>query len=540
VAAPTLADWRALVEKDGTSVDKLIADGVQPLYVAASATHGVLAPAGRFQVCMRVDAPAKRRPGALLEDLDGGADALWCDLTDHEAIDAANARGKLVIVELPPASDDPPPDERDAGDRKTATRQWVGFDYMSEVFLGRGAVALIDLTLLVRSLPALLKGLPPEMRCLRVGSVAFHDAGADAADELALMLASAVAYLRPFADPAVAASRMWTQIAVGRDTFGEVCKLRALRLLFGKLFAAIGADVPAPPIHAVCSARTQAQRDPWVNMLRVTTEVFAAALGGADVITPRAFDETGVPRGVIDDGDAAFGRRVARNAALVLRDESHLGAVADPGGGSYYLETRTDQLAREAWTRFQAIEAAGGIAKLVANGELAKRLEASWTKRAALIAKRKEPVLGVSEFANLDERLPPMPAPAANLHRDSEAFETLRASAPRDVALVTLGTASEYRGRTGFATALFAVGGQRVRETAELATACDVACICGSDERYATEAAAAARALKSAGAKRVVLAGRPGALEADLRAAGVDDFMYVGCDVVAFLGGVLA
>jgi methylmalonyl-CoA mutase len=298
-------------------------------------------------------------------------------------------------------------------------------------------------------------------------------------------------------------------------------------------------------LHAVCSSRTQSQRDPWVNMLRVTTEVFAAALGGAALVTPRSFDEALGPA-------SAHGRRVARNTALVLREESHLGRVMDPAGGSYYLETRTDALAREAWARFGAIEREGGILKLLRSGVLRERLAAAWDQRAAAIARRKELVLGVSEFANVGETLPgkvpgaeDVPAaPALVPHRDAEGFERLRAQVERrapEVVLVAMGPASEHRGRVGYAEAFFATVGVRTRviyppiDPAAPGSGQTVV-LCGSDERYANEAVALANILAG---HRVVLAGRPGALEPALRQAGVSTFIFVGCDVLATLTDLL-
>jgi methylmalonyl-CoA mutase len=280
-----------------------------------------------------------------------------------------------------------------------------------------------------------------------------------------------------------------------------------------------------------------------VNMLRVTTQVFAAALGGADLVTPAAFDVALGPA-------SALGRRVSRNTALVLRDESSLGRVQDPAGGAYYFDSLTDALAREAWKRFRAIEREGGIVEALVSGRLRGRLDAAWAQWADLIAKRKAPVLGVSEFANLDEKLP-RPAheneastgPALPTRRDAEAFEDLRLRADRsatrpEALLVTLGALAESRARVGFASNFFGAGGVRVRETTHDEPAA-IACLCGSDKRYAAEAVGRARALKAAGCRRVLLAGRPGPLEAALREAGVDGFLYAGCDAVALLSELL-
>jgi methylmalonyl-CoA mutase len=383
-----------------------------------------------------------------------------------------------------------------------------------------------------------------------VSTLAYHDAGAGAADEIAFALSTGVRYLEALTGAGLtadqAAGQIALQMATGRDTFVELCKLRALRVVWNKLLAAIGATRGTTPlVHAVCSNRTLTVRDPWVNMLRATTQTFAAILGGADVVTPSAFDAaSGAP--------SPLGRRVARHTPLILREESFLGKVTDPAGGAYYFDTVTDALAREAWARFRALEKDGGIVAALESGKLAQKLETDWQARLAQIARRKAPILGVSEFAHLEEQLPrpltsvvtaPLPDGALRAHRDAEPFEALRARAETtktlpEAILVTLGPFAESRPRVGFAAGVFAAGGIRTRETTADEKAY-VACICGTDERYAAEAAERARALKAAGCERILVAGRPGEQEAALRAAGVDGFIFVGCDLVATLGDLL-
>ncbi len=585
MANSDLNAWRALVDKElaGAPFDKLVqktAEGLslEPLYVerpvdppppgAAPFLRGATAAAaaGSFALCMRA---ADERAAA--EELEAGADALWCAAEDLAARQAAATRGKLVVLENARSADSA---DGAAGASTSSTASvWSSFDLLAEVIRGDAPAAALDSTwpVVAAARAALHSGLPAP--CIRVGALPFHDQGADGADELALTLSSLVATLRQLdeakLDLSSAAPLLWAQVAIGRDTFGELCKLRALRLLWHKVLAAVGVRATAlDAIHAVCARRTLSQRDPWVNMLRVTTQVFAAALGGARLITPLPFDAAFAAH-------SPLGQRVARNTALVLREESSLGRVVDAAGGSFYIETRTDALAREAWARFTAVEREGGVVQLLKSGALAARLAASWKQRRAAIAKRKEPVLGVSEFANLRETLPAAPAAMPGVRRDAEGFEAMRAkveTTPRHVALVLLGPPSEHRARAGFAEAFFAVAGvqtsqrglapeeapesdaalardatrggvngealprQRGRESP---LPIDVACLCGSDERYAAEAETAARALKASGARRVVLAGRPGALEAPLRAAGVDAFIYVGCDVLTTLEEVL-
>jgi methylmalonyl-CoA mutase len=567
MAAHDLTAWRALVDKElaGAPFDKLVhrtAEGlaIEPLYTerpgdppppgAAPFVRG--ATAAPFRICMRVE-PGGDPAGELA----GGAEALWCRAGDRAAIELAVSRGLVAVVEPAPANAEATGSaELGGGGRARAVAAgagelWSAFDWIAEVVAGRLPPDVLDGHWPIAPIVRYALDGDPSWRCVRISTLPFHDAGADAGDEIALAASSLVASLRRLdedgLDVARAARLAWVQVAIGRDTFGELCKLRALRVVWHKVLAAAGvADARLDAIHAVCSARTLSQRDPWVNMLRVTTQVFAAALGGAQLITPLAFDAAFAQ-------PSALGQRVARNTALVLREESQLGRVLDAGGGSYYLEARTDALAREAWSRFTAIERDGGIVELLRTGALRTRLDAAWARRAAAIAKRKEPVLGVSEFANLREQLPGALAALPGVHRDAEAFEVLRArneAAPRDVALIPLGPPAEHRARTGFAEALFATVGLRAqprelpphddppRDATRLSI--DIACLCGSDERYAAEAAATARALRSAGARRVVLAGRPGALEAELRAAGVDAFIYVGCDAIATLEEILA
>jgi len=388
----------------------------------------------------------------------------------------------------------------------------------------------------------------PRASVVTVSTLPYHDAGADSAQELGIALATGTAYLESLVggglSPAAAGRHIMFRVAAGRDTFGEMCKLRALRIVWRKVLVAAGAlDAPRARVHAVCSSRTLAQRDPWVNMLRATTQVFAAVLGGADLVTPTIFDEALGP-------PSALGRRVARNTGLVLREESALGKVKDAPGGSYYFDSLTDALAREGWKRFQGIEREGGIEKALVSGSIRAQIESAWSDWLGRVSTRKAGILGVSEFANIDEKLPrpaqrrEAPGVAAlPVHRDAEPFEDLRLRADAsphrpEAVLVALGPLAESRARVAFAGNFFAAGGIRARE-GNGAEEVAVACLCGSDERYAAEAVDRARSLKAAGCRRVLLAGRPGALEAALREAGVDGFLYAGCDAVAFLSELL-
>jgi methylmalonyl-CoA mutase len=300
------------------------------------------------------------------------------------------------------------------------------------------------------------------------------------------------------------------------------------------------------------------RRDPWVNMLRTTVACMAAGVGGADAVTVLPFDEAlGLP-------DAAA-RRLARNTSLILMAESHLARVIDPAGGSWYVERLTDELSRAAWAWFQEIERAGGQAAGLSSGLVGRRLAASWEERSRGLAKRREPITGVSEFPNLDEApltreaAPPAPGGGLPKVRRDEAFERLRARSDGHLAatgvrprafLAAMGPAAEHGARAAFAANLFrAAGIEPVQdpESVDAGTAAEafaasgatVACLCASDARYADEAESVATALASAGAAWVVLAGRPGERQDAYDAAGVDEFVFAGCDAVAFLSSVL-
>jgi methylmalonyl-CoA mutase len=284
------------------------------------------------------------------------------------------------------------------------------------------------------------------------------------------------------------------------------------------------------------------RRDPWVNMLRTTVATLAAGVGGADAVTVLPFDHAlGLPD--------AFARRIARNTSTILIEESYLSRVVDPAGGSWYVERLTDELAHAGWEFFQEIERTGGQAAALRSGRIGQDLADTWAARSAKLAKRREPITGVSEFPNLAERpveRAPAPAPRSGglprVRRD-EAYEALRArsdahlaatgSRPR-VYLAALGPAAAHTARVGFAANLFQAGGiEPVTEGSFADSGATEAVLCSSDALYEEQAATLAQELKDAGASHVFLAGRPG------QYPGVDAYVFAGCDAVAVLSAAL-
>ncbi|MEM1205551.1 MAG: methylmalonyl-CoA mutase family protein [Acidobacteriota bacterium] len=413
----------------------------------------------------------------------------------------------------------------------------------------------------------------PRLRAVLVSALPFHDAGATPALELALGLASGVETLRRLTasglDPVAAADQVLAAHGVGTEMFLEMAKLRAWRLLWSKVLKASGAaDAAARQRLVVVGSDVGATRvDPWVNMLRSSAQVFAGAVAGADGIVVGPWDRT------LGAGQPAA-RRQAVNTHHVLAEESYLTRVADPAGGSWAIEAMTDQLARKAWGIFREIEAGGGLQGALLNGDVARRIAEVVAHRSRDLAKRKRAVVGVSMFANLDEERPEADAPSSPSGDDggepavrieplapfraASGFEALRLSVDRRsvngdrpaVFLANLGSPRDHRVRAGFAgDALAAAGLATVdlggfEDDGAVAKAfadsgAVAAILCSTDEVYAERVPSAAAALRRAGCRYLLVAGRPGDHGEAWTRAGVDDFLYLGCDVQRLLKALL-
>ncbi|MBX9590303.1 MAG: methylmalonyl-CoA mutase subunit beta [Hyphomonadaceae bacterium] len=396
----------------------------------------------------------------------------------------------------------------------------------------------------------------------------YHEAGGSEAQELAAMLATLVAYLRACETAGLRPRMALGQIAIGlaadADLFLTMAKLRAARRLISRVAEACGAGTAAEKmqIAATTSERMMARRDPWVNMLRTTIACAGAAFGGAEAITVLPFTwALGKPD--------AFARRIARNTHLVLQEESAAARVIDPAHGSWYVEALTGQLAGKAWELFQAIEAKGGMARALESGfvqgEIARVAEA----RARDIAHGRMEMTGVSAFPMLGDdgvRVSPhapfdpivkggVSVTPLTPHRLAAPFERLRDASDAHVAktgrrpqvfLAALGDPAVHSARATWIRNFLAAGGIEAVASAPLHNSADagtafaasgatVACLCSADTVYAELGEATAGVLKQAGAKQVLLAGRPKDQEAALKAAGVDTFVFAGSDAIATL-----
>ncbi len=592
-------DWLKLVSSalKGGSFDKLISttyDGlrIEPLYGADGNARPIPARAAgsAWQVLQRIELPD---PGAAnaeaLHELENGASGLALVFAgavgcygygldgSEEAIGRVLDRVLLdagVALEL-----DLSPQAKDAARHMAAlVRQRglnpnsvdirFGFDPLGAMAMsGRSLMAWADLAPLFAKMVADLAAQGFKGPFAAADGRPIHAAGGSEAQELAFALAVAVAYLRVLEAGGIAldAARgmIFFRLAADADQFLTIAKFRALRKLWARVEEACGLSPSPASVSAETAWRMMTKRDPWVNMLRAAMAAFAAGLGGANSITVLPFTAAlGLPD--------RFARRMARNTQLILLEEANLARVSDPAAGAGAIEDLTAQLCRAAWIFFQQVEAMGGAAAALARGYIQDAVADACKAREAAVATRMAPLTGTSEFPELNDvpvavlDVPPVdnpplgPAammfPALQRMRLAGPFEQLRNASDRRLAetgqrpkvfLATLGRLSDFSARATFARNFFAAGGieamspERFADHAEMIAAfkssgTKIACLCASDELYAREAAEAATALTAAGATHVYLAGRPKDRDG-YQAAGVQSFIYTGCDALATL-----
>jgi methylmalonyl-CoA mutase len=405
------------------------------------------------------------------------------------------------------------------------------------------------------------------VRAITIDGPAFHNLGANATWEIAGSIAVAVAYLRVLTESGLPVAKALPQIsfrlAADDDQFMTIAKIRALRQLWARVAEVVGEpDGGAAVVHAETSLPMMTQRDPWVNMLRTTLAAFGAGVGGADTVLVFPFDaaiEGGFP-GMA----ASFARRMARNIQLLLLEESHVGRILDPAGGSWFVEDLTDQLAQQAWRHFQTIEQHGGFTD--ARDYITDQIAEIAAQRTDDIAHRRTAITGVSEYPNLAEPALPQndssysPLAAGKLIRYAAQFEALRdrsdvylartGSRPRAL-LLPLGPLAEHNIRTTFAANLLASGGieaanpgtvdaDGVAKAVADAGSPAVAVICGTDSRYGTEASAVVEAARNTGVSHVCLAGPQKAVaEADPEHQP-DEFLTAKINAVEALSNLLS
>ncbi len=394
--------------------------------------------------------------------------------------------------------------------RQAAMSIDLGTDPLTAPLSGRGAPTIEDVVAVAADVAG-----RAGVRTITVDGAAFHDRGSNTTWELAGVVAAGVDYLRLLIDAGLPIEEALRQISfrvvADDDQFMAIAKFRAVRQLWARVADVLGyRDNGATTLHAVTSGLMMTQRDPWVNMLRTTLAAFGAGVGGSDTVEVLPFDSA-IPGGLpgISPG---FSRRIARNIQLLLLEESHVGRVLDPAGGSWYVEDLTESLAARAWSHFQDLEARGGFA--AARDYLADQIEVVRSRRADDIAHRRTAITGVTEFPNLVETpLPPLSsrgddqryaAPFEALRDRSDVFLARTGRRPQ-VLLLPLGPLVEHNVRATFVTNLLAAGGIEAVEAGTSGAA--IAVICGTDARYGTDVADVVAQARATGVAQIYLAG---------------------------------
>jgi methylmalonyl-CoA mutase len=587
------AAWKALVEEalkgaPFASLRSSTYDGVpiEPLYSRAKDEQIIpaRAPGQPWQVMQRIDLPAAEAANTqILEDLNNGASGITLlfpgSLSDYgyalPPTEEAVARA-LQSIHLDAGIDielefGPPSRQaaiivaahvRARGVQPSAIKMRFGFDPLGAMAVrGTAPMPWDKLATVVTGLigDLLAQGFTGPFSVADGRPV--HAAGGSEAQELSFALANALAYLRALEDHGIeldtARRLIFFRLAADQDQFLTIAKFRAVRKLWARIEEACGL-APRPAFVAAETAwRMMTKRDPHGNIVRGTIAALAAAVGGADAVTVLPFTAAlGLPD--------AFARRIARNTQTILIEEANLHRVADPAAGSGAIEALTDQLCAAAWTLFQEIERDGGTAKALETGLIQKAVAKVRAEREANVARRRDSVVGTSDFPDLaEEKIAILGAPetradaaAPSLEplpriRLTEPFEQLRDQSDAYLAkhgerpkafLACLGRASDFNARASFAKSLFESGGIEAVEASGdnvvkrfKDSGANLACLCSSDKVYAREAAQAAEALIQEGASRVYLAGKPGADPAALEKAGISRFLHQGCDTLQIL-----
>lgn len=448
----------------------------------------------------------------VVTDLENGVNSLWLVVGQNGiALEAMERILEPVFLDLAPVilqADDAAAAAREL--LRIATERGVTLHPRTNLGLSVDDAAVAD------------EARAAGIRGFVVDATAVHDRGASDVQELAYSLLKGTELLRAIG--VENAGLIEFRYAATDEQFETIAKFRAARLLWARVLEMSGVPDAAPQAaHAVTSRPMYTRYDPYTNMLRGTIAAFAAGVAGAESVTVLPFDE---PLGLPEP----FSRRIARNTSSLLIAESHVAKVADPAGGSHLVETLTHETAAAAWALFGELEE--GASPSTGSGHRLDALIAETVSaRALLIAKRKRPITGVSEFPNLGEELPERRpyAAAPDVHRYAGEFEAMRdePTATR-VFLATLGTAAEHTARATFATNLLAAGGIGV----DVADASEhagqpIVCLAGTDAAYDERGAEVAAALRAGGATRIIVAGKP--------RDWADDSCAMGLDALAFL-----
>ena len=397
------------------------------------------------------------------------------------------------------------------------------------------------------------------VRIVTVAGQTFGNSGSTIVEELAFTLSAGHDYLVRLTDAGLdvdaAARKLRFSFSVSSNYFMEIAKFRAARMLWANIVKGYG---PAKNcackmhIHAETSRWNQTVYDPYVNMLRGTTEAMSATIAGVHSLEVMPFDAS-------FENPTEFSKRIARNVELLLKNESHFDQVVDPAGGSYYVENLTQSIAAEAWKLFLEIEQKGGYTEAYKAGLIVERIKASAAAKDKNIATRRQTLLGANQYPNFtevagkeitDESVTRKQAEGNVLvpYRGAMAFEEMRLQVDRSgkepkAFMLTCGNLGMARARSQFSCNFFACAGIKVIDNtyfksieegakAALESKAQIVVVCASDDDYAE---AAPKVKELLGGKAIlVVAGAP-ACAPELEAQGITNFINVKSNVLETL-----
>ena len=412
-----------------------------------------------------------------------------------------------------------------------------------------------------KTLAGLVKGAAqwPKAKFVTVSGETFQNSGSTITQELAFTLAAGHEYVVNLMEEGLsaeeAAKTIRFSMAVSSNYFMEMAKFRAGRMLWANIMNAYTDGCARKMFtHAVTADWNVTAYDPYVNMLRGTTEAMSASLAGVHSLEVRPFDAA-------YESPTEFSSRIARNVQLLLKSESHFDNVVDPAGGSYYIENLTQSIAEQAWKLFREVEERGGYTAAFRDGFIPDAVKASAEAKDNAVATRRIVLLGTNQYPNFNEVAdeaitPTCVTPAAwegnvlRPYRGGMAFEQLRLKVDRSgrsprAFMLTCGTLAMARARSQFACNFFACAGIRVQDNTffhsveegaqeALRSGAEIVVICAADDDYATLAPKAREIL---GDKALfVVAGAP-ASQPELEAQGITRFISVRSNVLETLRG---
>lgn len=436
----------------------------------------------------------------------------------------------------------------------------LDWDPMEKIVMkGHDVTPILDLA------PEIVKALAeyPNFRCITVNAVSLNNAGSYIVQELGYALAWGNDYLNRLVEAGVdvdlAASKIKFNMGITENFFMEIAKFRAARMLWAEIvkqYAPKNDESCKMCVNAVTSKYNMTLFDSYVNLLRSQTETMSAALAGVHSIVVTPFD-------AVYETPNDFSERIARNQQLLLKEESHFDKVVDPGAGSYFIEELTTSLANEGWKIFLNVEDNGGFLEAAKKGIVQDDINATNVKRHEAAAKRKEFILGTNQFPNFTEKSDgkrPLSCSCSCGHGYDTAFKSINStrlaadfedlrikvesSEKVPVAfMLTIGNLAMRQARAQFSCNFLACAGYKVVDNlgfstveegvdAALKAGADIVVLCSSDDEYAQYAVPAYKYLD--GRAMFVVAGAPACMD-DLKAAGIENFIHVRCNVLETL-----